>query len=76
MKADLRISIKDYRRGKNLKVLLYRVPFGTHKFWVRMNGPAWPKDAVVTLVTDTGLANARPFTGLKPAKATVLMRGL
>jgi hypothetical protein len=43
MKADLRISIKDYRRGKNLKVLLYRVPFGTHKFWVRMNGPAWPQ---------------------------------
>jgi hypothetical protein len=26
MKADLRISIKDYRRGKNLKILLLQVP--------------------------------------------------
>ena len=27
MKADLRISIKDYSRNKNLKVLLIRMPF-------------------------------------------------
>ncbi len=27
MKADLRISIKDYRRNKNLKALLVRVPY-------------------------------------------------
>jgi hypothetical protein len=27
MKADLRISIKDYRRNENLKVLLHHVPF-------------------------------------------------
>jgi hypothetical protein len=26
MKADLRISIKDYRRKKNLKILLFRPP--------------------------------------------------
>lgn len=43
MKADLRISVKDNSRGKNLKVLLYRVP-GSRQFFVRMNGQEWPKD--------------------------------
>lgn len=44
MKSDLRISIKDYRRKKNLKVQLVQVPFSsTHQFWVRMNGLPWPK---------------------------------
>ena len=43
MKADLRISIKDYRRGKNLKILLLQVPFSPRRFWVRMNGVAWPQ---------------------------------
>jgi len=42
MKADLRISIKDYRRGKNLKVLLQRVPFGQRQYFVQMNGERWP----------------------------------
>ncbi len=42
MKADLRISVKDHRRGQNLKVLLQRVPFGSRQFWVRMNGQPWP----------------------------------
>ncbi len=28
MKADLRISVKNHHRGKNLKVLLQQVPFG------------------------------------------------
>jgi len=28
MKPDWRISIKDFRRQKNLKVLLTRTPFG------------------------------------------------
>jgi hypothetical protein len=52
MKADLRISIKDYRRppslcygatsNKNLKVLLVRVPFAPRQFFVRMNGKPWP----------------------------------
>jgi len=46
MKADLRISIKDYRRNKNLKILLRRVPFANARlFWVRMNGEPWPKSA-------------------------------
>ena len=44
MKADLRISIKDYRRNKNLKVLLVRLPFASRQFHVRMNGVPWPKD--------------------------------
>ena len=43
MKADLRISIKDYRRNKNLKIQLTRVPFtSSRQFWVRMNGADWP----------------------------------
>lgn len=42
MKPDLRISIKDFRRQKNLKVLLTRTPFGTRQFFVRMNGEEWP----------------------------------
>jgi len=46
MKADLRISIKDYKRNKNLKIQLVRVPFSAaRQFWVRMNGLPWPKDA-------------------------------
>ncbi|MEY4916665.1 MAG: hypothetical protein RL616_578 [Verrucomicrobiota bacterium] len=44
MKTDLRISIKDYSRNKNLKVQLARVPFTpARQFWVRMNGQPWPK---------------------------------
>lgn len=42
MKAELRISIKDYRRGKTLKVTLTRVPFGVRQYFVRMNGQRWP----------------------------------
>jgi hypothetical protein len=45
MKADLRISVKDYRRDKNLKIQLVHVPFSSSRqFWVRMNGVPWPKD--------------------------------
>jgi len=45
MKADLRISIKDYSRNKNLKIQLVRIPFtGKRQFWVKMNGEPWPKD--------------------------------
>jgi hypothetical protein len=42
MKAELRISIKDYRRNKNLKILLFRTPFAP-RHYVRMNGAAWPR---------------------------------
>jgi hypothetical protein len=45
MKADLRISVKDYSRNKNLKIQLARVPFSSNRqFWVKMNGQPWPKD--------------------------------
>jgi len=45
MKADLRISIKDYHRNKSLKIQLLRVPFSaSRQFWVKMNGVPWPKD--------------------------------
>jgi hypothetical protein len=42
MKADLRISIKDYHRKKNLKILLFRPPFPGRQFLVQMNGAPWP----------------------------------
>jgi len=45
MKADLRISVKNYRRSKNLKVQLTQVPFpSARQYWVRMNGQPWPKE--------------------------------
>ena len=44
MKAELRISIKDYSQNKKLKILLFRTPFATRQYYVRMNGMAWPKD--------------------------------
>ena len=40
-KADLRISIKDYQRNKNLEILLFRPPFRCRQFLVRMNGVPW-----------------------------------
>ena len=42
MKAHLRISIKDVRRNNNLKILMFRTPFATREFYVRMNGKNWP----------------------------------
>jgi hypothetical protein len=45
MKASLRISIKDYRRNKNLKILLVRATFPHRQFHMRMNGAPWPKDS-------------------------------
>lgn len=44
MKADLRISVKDLNRGKNLKILLARTPFTPRQYFVTMNGAAWPVD--------------------------------
>lgn len=43
MKTALRISVKDYRRNKNLKILLVAVPFAPRRFFVTMNGATWPK---------------------------------
>jgi hypothetical protein len=44
MKACLRISVKDYARGKNLKITLARSPFTNRQFVVRMDGQPWPAD--------------------------------
>jgi len=43
MRADFRISVKDYARKKVLKVHLMRTPFG-RQFFVKMNSERWPKD--------------------------------
>jgi len=45
MKADLRISIKDYHRNKNLKILLQRAIFSHRQFYVRMNAHPGPRMA-------------------------------
>jgi hypothetical protein len=51
MTPDLRISIKDYRRNKNLKVLLHRMPLPFRGFVVRMDGKPWPKKGGVVSLT-------------------------
>jgi hypothetical protein len=52
MKADLRISIKDFHRNKNLKIQLLRAPFSaSRQFFVKMNGIPWPKDARPVSIT-------------------------
>jgi hypothetical protein len=52
MKADLRISVKDHRRNKNLKVQVVRVPFARHRqFLVRMNGQPWPESGQPVSIT-------------------------
>jgi hypothetical protein len=39
MKHDLRISVKDYRRSKNLKIQLAQVSYSSSRqFFVKMNG--------------------------------------
>jgi hypothetical protein len=42
MKAGLRITIKDYHRKKNLKILLFRSPFPGRQFLGRMKGAPQP----------------------------------
>ena len=52
MKADWRISVKDYRWNKHLKVQLTQVPFArARQFWVRMNGVPWLKPGQPVSVT-------------------------
>jgi hypothetical protein len=61
MKADLRISVKDYQRNKNLKIQLLRVPFSRNRqFWVRMNGERWPKSGPPVSLTRLPTASAPP----------------
>jgi hypothetical protein len=51
MKADLRISVKDVRRSKNLRILLAHTPFNDRRFFVRMNGRPWPTDGRPVSIT-------------------------
>jgi hypothetical protein len=52
MKADLRISVKDYSRNKSLKIQLVRVRFAANRqFLVKMNGKPWPDDGRPVSIT-------------------------
>jgi hypothetical protein len=65
MKAELRISVKDYRKNKNLKILLFRTPFAPRQYFVRMNGAAWHKDRPAVSLTRllSGVPKALVRTG-------------
>jgi hypothetical protein len=63
MKADLRISIKDYRRNKSLKVQLVQVPFGQRQFWVRMAGKPWPAPGQPVSITRVTTALRKALMG-------------
>jgi hypothetical protein len=80
MLPDLRISIKDHRRAKNLKILLYRVRFGRPKLSVRMNGRQWPRDAnpVSNLIRSlfASLRLSVRFWGFSPFRVFRVFRGL
>jgi hypothetical protein len=61
MKTDFRISVKDYRRSKSLKVHLAQVNFSRcPQFFVRMNGRPWPADGRPVSIT-------KVFTALRKA---------
>jgi hypothetical protein len=68
MKAEMRISIKDYRRNKNLKVLLVRPPFPSRQFMVWMNGERWP-------ATRRAVSITRVLTALRKALVRALVTG-
>jgi hypothetical protein len=44
MKAELRISIKDYHRKKTLKITLARAPYSIRQLLVLMNSQRGPAD--------------------------------
>ena len=51
-KSDLRISVKDYRRGKNVKIELAQLSYGSSRqFLVKMNGARWPADGRPVSIT-------------------------
>ena len=52
MKSDLRISVKDYRRTKTLKIQMAQVNFSSSRqFLVRMNGAPWPTNGRPVSIT-------------------------
>jgi len=63
MEADFRISIKDDRRTKKLKILLTRAPFGIRQFHVRMNGKSW-------LASGRPVSLTRVLTALRKSSQT------
>ena len=61
IKPDLRISVKDYRRSKSLKIHLAEVNFSKNRqFFVRMNGQPWPAKGRPVSIT-------KVFTALRKA---------
>jgi hypothetical protein len=74
MKADLRISIKEYRRNQNLKLLLFRTPFATRQYYGRMNHAPWPEDGrpVSLMRLLTGMRKALVRAGEAPLGAACL----
>ena len=60
MKPDLDISIKDLRRNKTLKILLFRKPFSTLQFFVRMNGKRCPRNSA-ELICELAADNAGSY---------------
>jgi hypothetical protein len=69
MKAEVRISIKGYRRNKNLKVLLVRPPFPSQQFFVWMNGERWPARGRMVSVTRVVTALRKALVGALTAGA-------
>jgi hypothetical protein len=66
MKADLRISIKDYHRNKNLKILLFRPPFPDTDF-TDLHGGGWRGVGPVCLTRLlTGLRKSLVRSGQQP----------
>jgi hypothetical protein len=68
MKAELRISIKDYRKNKDLEILFFRTPFAPRQHYVRMNGAAWPRYRRAVSLTRllAGVRNALVRTSVSP----------
>jgi len=60
MGYESRISIKDYHKNKNLKILLFRLPSPSRQFMARMNGQVWPKTGRMVSLT-------RLFTAVRKA---------
>jgi len=65
MKADLRLSIKDFRHGKTLRIGLTRKAFSNRQFFVRMNGERWPASGQPVTLT-------RLLTGVRQALVRAL----
>jgi hypothetical protein len=70
MKADLRISIKDYRQKKKLKTLLVRTPFAARRQCVRIKGAPWPGDRRPAALTPLPAGGGRAASTLDPQPST------